>query len=77
MVSRYEGSVIIGYDFRKFDEFVIPLGVAARRTAAGGGTHQLSSRPRVCEWRGEPRAFFTSVRGTGRRSKSCGTTSWS
>ena len=26
MVSRYEGSVIIGYDFRKFDEFIIPLG---------------------------------------------------
>ena len=28
MVSRYAGSIIIGYDFRKFDEFVIPLGVA-------------------------------------------------
>jgi OmpA-OmpF porin, OOP family len=24
-VSRYAGSVIIGYDFRKFDEFVLPL----------------------------------------------------
>jgi hypothetical protein len=32
MVSRYAGSIIIGYDFRKFDEFVIPLGVL-RRTA--------------------------------------------
>ena len=30
MVSRYAGSVIIGYDFRKFDEFVIPLGVLTR-----------------------------------------------
>ena len=41
MVSRYEGSVIIGYDFRKFDEFVIPLGVLKRtgeRPAAGGGS---------------------------------------
>lgn len=35
LVSRYGGSVIIGYDFRKFDEFTIPLGVL-RRT--GGGT---------------------------------------
>ena len=26
MVSRYAGSFIIGYDFRKFDEFVLPLG---------------------------------------------------
>lgn len=42
MVSRYAGSVIIGYDFRKFDEFVIPLGELKRtprgRPAAGGGT---------------------------------------
>jgi OmpA-OmpF porin, OOP family len=41
LVSRYEGSVIIGYDFRKFDEFVIPLGALKRagtRPAAGGGT---------------------------------------
>src|SRR5262245_2277483 len=35
MVSRYDGSVIIGYDFRKFDEFTIPLGVLER---TGGGT---------------------------------------
>ena len=41
MVSRYAGSVIIGYDFRKFDEFVIPLGALKRtgeRPAAGGGS---------------------------------------
>jgi OOP family OmpA-OmpF porin len=25
-VSRYAGSVIIGYDFRKFDDYVLPLG---------------------------------------------------
>jgi OmpA-OmpF porin, OOP family len=40
MVSRYAGSIIIGYDFRKFDEFVIPLGALKRtgeRPAAGGG----------------------------------------
>lgn len=30
MVSRYAGSTIIGYDFRKFDEFVIPLGAIKR-----------------------------------------------
>jgi hypothetical protein len=40
MVSRYAGSIIIGYDFRKFDDFVIPLGALKRtgeRPAAGGG----------------------------------------
>ena len=37
MVSRYAGSIIIGYDFRKFDEFVIPLGPA--QTARGGKEH--------------------------------------
>ena len=30
MVSRYAGSVIIGYDARKFDEFDIPLGPLTR-----------------------------------------------
>jgi outer membrane protein OmpA-like peptidoglycan-associated protein len=30
MVSRYAGSVIIGYDARKFDEFTIPLGPLRR-----------------------------------------------
>jgi outer membrane protein OmpA-like peptidoglycan-associated protein len=30
MVSRYAGSVVIGYDFRKFDEFTIPLGPLQR-----------------------------------------------
>ena len=30
MVSRYAGSVIIGYDFRKFDEFVLPLAAVKR-----------------------------------------------
>ena len=41
MVSRYAGSVIIGYDFRKFDEFVMPLGVLRRAEggrAVRGGT---------------------------------------
>jgi OmpA-OmpF porin, OOP family len=44
LVSRYAGSVIIGYDFRKFDEFVIPLGVLKRagdRPAAGGGSQPV------------------------------------
>ncbi|MGH9315058.1 MAG: DUF4892 domain-containing protein [Vicinamibacterales bacterium] len=30
MVSRYAGSIIIGYDLRKFDELVIPLGPLKR-----------------------------------------------
>jgi OOP family OmpA-OmpF porin len=30
MVSRYDGSVIIGYDARKFDEFELPLGALQR-----------------------------------------------
>lgn len=41
LVSRYAGAVIIGYDFRKFDEFVVPLGAlepSGDRPAAGGGT---------------------------------------
>ena len=80
MVSRYGGSVIIGYDFRKFDEFVIPLGALKRigeRPAAGGGSTQRSSRARVSASRGGLRASCTSVRRIVRRSKSCGTTSWS
>jgi hypothetical protein len=28
-ISRYAGSVIHGYDFRKFDELVLPLGPVA------------------------------------------------
>src|SRR5215813_8729353 len=28
MIKRFEGSVIIGYDFRSFDEFVLLLGPA-------------------------------------------------
>src|SRR5262245_33077319 len=42
MVSRYAGSVIIGYDFRKFDEFVIPLGVLRR---AGGSGSRITLEP--------------------------------
>ena len=43
MVSRYAGSIIIGYDFRKFDEFVLPLGALrpARDQAASGDTGGL------------------------------------
>ena len=35
MVSRYAGSVIIGYDARKFDEFDIPLGPLTRLDTRG------------------------------------------
>jgi OOP family OmpA-OmpF porin len=40
LVSRYAGSIIIGYDFRKFDEFVIPLGELKRTPGdqAGSGS---------------------------------------
>ena len=41
MVSRYEGSTIIGYDFRKFDEFVIPLG-ALKRLRVGENIFELA-----------------------------------
>jgi outer membrane protein OmpA-like peptidoglycan-associated protein len=37
MVSRYAGSIIIGYDFRKFDQVVIPLGTLKRIDPASGG----------------------------------------
>jgi len=45
MVSRYAGSVIIGYDFRKFDEFVIPLGALKR--AENQSDFELSKSLRV------------------------------
>ena len=47
MVSRYDGSVIIGYDFRKFDEFIIPLGVLKRDGSATPPTLEPVSRKRV------------------------------
>jgi hypothetical protein len=77
MVSRYAGSVIIGYDFRKFDEFVIPLGALRRagdRPAAGGGTTPYSSLPKVSASRGGRRASCTSALRIVHRLKSCGTT---
>src|SRR4029453_1737726 len=48
MVFRYAGSIVIGYDFRKFDEFVIPLGVL-RRTGGGGPdvTHEPAKSQKV------------------------------
>jgi OmpA-OmpF porin, OOP family len=45
MASRYAGGVIIGYDFRRFDEFVIPLDVLRR--AADGKTFEPSRSQRV------------------------------
>jgi len=47
MVSRYAGAVIIGYDFRKFDEFIIPLGVLKRDGSATPPTLEPVSRKRV------------------------------
>ena len=46
MVSRYDGSVIIGYDFRKFDEFIIPLG-ALRRVGGSPPTFEPASSRKV------------------------------
>jgi OmpA-OmpF porin, OOP family len=46
MVSRYAGSIIIGYDFRKFDEFVIPLG-PIKRLEVGKNTFEPSKSQRV------------------------------
>jgi flagellar motor protein MotB len=36
IVSRYAGSIIIGYDTRNFDEFELPLGPLKRLDTAGG-----------------------------------------
>jgi hypothetical protein len=47
MVSRYPGSVIIGYDFRKFDEFVIPLGVLRRADDGGRPTLEPTRSQKV------------------------------
>ena len=46
MVSRYAGSIVIGYDFRKFDEFVIPLG-PLKRVEVGKTTFEPSKSQRV------------------------------
>jgi OmpA-OmpF porin, OOP family len=46
MVSRYAGSIIIGYDFRKFDEFIIPLG-PIKRLEAGKNAFEPSKSQRV------------------------------
>lgn len=35
MVSRYAGSIILGYDAREFDEFVLPLGPLERSDELG------------------------------------------
>ena len=45
LVKRYEGSTIIGYDFRKFDEFDVLLGPLAGRS--GGGKYSASKSQRV------------------------------
>ena len=46
MVSRYAGSIIIGYDLRKFDEFVIPLGPLERLDSVKN-IHEPSKSQRV------------------------------
>ena len=72
MVSRYAGSVIIGYDARKFDEFDIPLGPLTRLETRGKTTSRL---PRRSAWKEASRGFSTSVRRIDHRSRSCATTS--
>ena len=73
MVSRYAGSIVIGYDFRKFDEFVIPLG-PLKRVEVGKTTFEPSKSQRV-----EGRATRILYVGPQDRSpsKSCRTTRWS
>ena len=44
MVSRYAGSIIIGYDFRKFDEFVLPLGVLKHGSRTAAAAAQRSNQ---------------------------------
>ncbi len=46
MVSRDAGSIVIGYDFRKFDEFVIPLAPLERLDAVKN-IHEPSKSQRV------------------------------
>jgi OOP family OmpA-OmpF porin len=45
MISRYAGSVIIGYDVRKFDEFVLPLGPVQKAEDLGGDVTPTKSQP--------------------------------
>ena len=61
MVSRYAGSVIIGYDARKFDEFDIPLGPLTAAWRTRGKTP--SRLPRRSAWKGKRHA--DSLRRSG------------
>jgi outer membrane protein OmpA-like peptidoglycan-associated protein len=45
LLKRYEGSTIIGYDFRKFDEFDVLLGPLGARST--GGKYSASKSQRV------------------------------
>ena len=70
MLKRYEGSTIIGYDFRKFDEFEVLLG-PLKPTDAG----EEWSRPRVRESKARRRESSTPSPRGARRSRCCATTS--
>ena len=71
MVSRYAGSVIIGYDARKFDEFDIPLGPLTRLTREE--TNFAPSKTQRVE--GSVTRILYVGPADDYRSRSCGTTS--
>lgn len=47
VLKRYEGSIIIGYDFRKFDEFEVALGPIARVASPSGSKMAPAKSERV------------------------------
>ncbi|MGH7563131.1 MAG: DUF4892 domain-containing protein [Gemmatimonadota bacterium] len=47
MISRYAGSIVIGYDARNFDEFVLPLGPIQRLDTVSGIEVEPSESQRV------------------------------
>jgi hypothetical protein len=71
-IKRYEGAVIIGYKFSKFDEFTFLAGPLTPSKASSGPNLVPSKVQRV---EGSTRASSMSVPKDDRRSKSCATTS--
>lgn len=61
MIKRYEGSIIIGYDFRKFDEFVVLTG-PVKAGNAGGRNDYLPTKSEKVEGQ-VTRIMYTAPEG--------------
>ena len=69
-ISRYAGSVIIGYNFRKFDELLLPLSRVEIVIPPGAAVAKKDQKVE-----GQVTQYLMSRRRNDRRSRCCGTTS--